>query len=772
MEHLLENDHLEKISNHSKIELVYNKDADTSLVQNVMLIASSVSSYQLFIDSANADTFPIVYSYSSDTNELLQLLQSKFTNIKRICFVFHDPVGNTKLFLDSKPFFTNDDLVLGQNAFSDNVVFLKNLIIQFSITNVDFLACNSLVYDNWKTFYQLLTSETNVIVGASDNLSGNINYGADWMMENTNTDIRNIYFNDSIDNFSGYLTIITINGINYTLNANNTATVTGTTITILDIPATINYNNIVYNVTSIGNDAFKNKPNLTSVVIPDSVTSIGNYAFEFCTSLTSVTIGDNVTTIGIRAFRGTSLTSVTIPDGVTSIGRGVFYQCTSLTSVTIGNSVITIGDTAFKECTKLTSVTIPDSVITIGSGVFQDCTSLTSVAIGNSVTTIGSYAFYQCTSLTSVTIGNSVTSIGNDAFRYCTKLTSVTIPNSVTSIGGVTFFNCTNLMSVFIVDSTKITTVYANSFTDLRGTDLRGTPSYTGSIIKFGNTEASLSGNWTTIKNYYETKMFNYSFPNITGVVAGTSDYTVDITGTNFLDITSVFINDQSISNFIINDNTSITATLDNLMKISSVIVTNSFGDTSNIIQLEEVDEFYPRSISIPISPICFPTGTPILTDQGIVPIEKINTKFHTISNKMIVAVTQTITNESMLVCIDKNALGNNVPNEKTILSMCHAVFYNDKMVQARDLVKIIKNNKNVYFVKYNNELLYNILMEKHEKMSVNNMIVETLHPENIIAKLYSNNYSEREKNDIIVQINKCMKTNDFNKWRSIRKNM
>ena len=58
--------------------------------------------------------------------------------------------------------------------------------------------------------------------------------------------------------------------------------------------------------------------------------------------------------------------------------------------------------------------------------------------------------------------------------------------------------------------------------------------------------------------------------------------------------------------------------------------------------------------------------------------------------------------------------------------------------------------------------------MKKHEKMNVNNMIVKTLHPENIIAKLYSNNYSEIEKRNIIVKINECIKRNDFNKCQTI----
>jgi len=38
----------------------------------------------------------------------------------------------------------------------------------------------------------------------------------------------------------------------------------------------------------------------------------------------------------------------------------------------------------------------------------------------------------------------------------------------------------------------------------------------------------------------------------------------------------------------------------------------------------------------------------------------------------------------------------------------------------------------------YNNEILYNVLLEKHGIMKVNNLVAETLHPNSIIAKLYN----------------------------------
>ena len=161
-----------------------------------------------------------------------------------------------------------------------------------------------------------------------------------------------------------------------------------------------------------------------SYTIPSSVTSIGDWAFSNCTNLTSVLIPNSVTSIGIYAFTQCGLTSVTIPNSVTNIGNRAFENCSRLTSVTIPNSVTSFGMGAFSSCWGLTSVTIPNSVTSISNAAFSHCYSLKSVTIPNSVTNIGTSAFAQC-GLTSVTIPNSVTSIGIASFWQCTSLTSV-----------------------------------------------------------------------------------------------------------------------------------------------------------------------------------------------------------------------------------------------------------------------------------------------------------------------------------------------------------
>ena len=189
------------------VPLVFNADLNTEHVSNILLIDSNMSESQLFYDSANASTFPIIYSNGSNKSELLQLLKDKFTTVDRISFVFHDNIHDGKTFVDNELFFSETDISEDADAdtFSPNVSFLLDVIKDFSVKNIDFLACNSLNFANWTKFYNLLQVKTNVVVGASNDATGNLKYGGDWIMENTNEDVVNIYFNSNIENYSSLL---------------------------------------------------------------------------------------------------------------------------------------------------------------------------------------------------------------------------------------------------------------------------------------------------------------------------------------------------------------------------------------------------------------------------------------------------------------------------------------------------------------------------------------------------------------------------------------
>ena len=112
-----------------------------------------------------------------------------------------------------------------------------------------------------------------------------------------------------------------------------------------------------YALVSIGDSAFFDCYNLTTVTIPDSVTSIGAEAFFYCGNLTTVTI----------------------PNSVTSIGDESFYGCYSLGTVSLGNGVTTIGGSAFEACEALTGLVLPAGIRSLGFGMLANCASLTAV---------------------------------------------------------------------------------------------------------------------------------------------------------------------------------------------------------------------------------------------------------------------------------------------------------------------------------------------------------------------------------------------------------
>jgi hypothetical protein len=153
------------------------------------------------------------------------------------------------------------------------------------------------------------------------------------------------------------------------------------------------------------------------------------------------------------------------------------------------------------------------------------------------------------------------------------------------------------------------------------------------------------------------------------------------------------------------------------------------------------------------ISNICFPPKTPITTDQGIIFIDKIDPNIHSINQKKIIAITKTITLDNYLVCFEKNSLGSNIPSQKTIISKNHIIFYKNKMLKAYDFINKFNG---VYKIKYDGVILYNVLMEDYNKMFVNNLLCETLNPQNIIVKLNNilKNITLEQKEKLIQNVN------------------
>ncbi|MDR0304783.1 MAG: leucine-rich repeat protein [Chitinispirillales bacterium] len=259
------------------------------------------------------------------------------------------------------------------------------------------------------------------------------------------------------------------------------------------------------NITHIGEEAFSNCANLSTVVIPQGVTTIGGWAFQYCEKLKSVTIGKDVETIGEWAFYDNpSLEELTVASGNTnfSVVNGALLTDDGKTLVqyttakpadnyTIPAGVEFIRNGAFAYCYGIGSLVIPDHVIKIGDFAFANCGNLATVSIGNGVEIIFGDAFADCGALTEInvskdnayyassggalfdgdmkkmlkypegkqgayTIPAGVETIDLNVFANCMELTSIVIPSSVNFIGDWAFASCKNLSSVTVGSGVEI----------------------------------------------------------------------------------------------------------------------------------------------------------------------------------------------------------------------------------------------------------------------------------------------------------------------------
>lgn len=162
---------------------------------------------------------------------------------------------------------------------------------------------------------------------------------------------------------------------------------------------------------------------------------------------------------------------------------------------------------------------------------------------------------------------------------------------------------------------------------------------------------------------------------------------------------------------------------------------------------------------------LCFKKGTPVQTDQGLIRIENINVKKHTIRNERIVAITKSIILQNTIICIEKNALFENIPSKTTYISKEHKLLYRGLMMKAKDLISYCKN---VYEVPYNGEILYNVLMKKHNKMVVNNLVCETLHPDNIVSKIYNYSTCSKQRKQLFRKLQRIIENNQVQEYKNM----
>lgn len=137
-----------------------------------------------------------------------------------------------------------------------------------------------------------------------------------------------------------------------------------------------------YAVTEIGPFAFRNRTDITSVVIPDSVTYIAEYAFQGCSNLRKVQFGKSISSIAESAFADCkTLEGIELPEGLKELGAEAFAGCALLKEIVFPKQINTIGAHSFKDCASLEKAVIYEHTYDIGSDVFVGCNKLKQLTV-------------------------------------------------------------------------------------------------------------------------------------------------------------------------------------------------------------------------------------------------------------------------------------------------------------------------------------------------------------------------------------------------------
>ena len=241
------------------------------------------------------------------------------------------------------------------------------------------------------------------------------------------------------------------------------------------VPQNIMYNNISYDVISIG-EAFRGCSELTAITIPETVYSLADNcfnkcfklvniefnncleaipfgAFEECTSLSKTNFPETVKYIQGNAFKGCSLLQeFKCPDSLLSIGKSAFEKCTSLKEITLNSNILIIPEYCFSGCVSLNSIPHLDSVIRMETGSFESCSGLNEISLPN-IISISDKAFKNCSGLVSISLGNSLEKIGSEILSNCSSLESLIVPENVETFGSSILSGCYSLKELSFKDS-------------------------------------------------------------------------------------------------------------------------------------------------------------------------------------------------------------------------------------------------------------------------------------------------------------------------------
>ena len=261
---------------------------------------------------------------------------------------------------------------------------------------------------------------------------------------------------------------------------NSEAIITGTydSVITLEIPSSIEVEGVLYEVTTILEEAFKDCNNLISITFGSNIKNVAKSAFAGCQNLKDVyydgTIedwydiefaNDNSNPMGCAdnfnikdEGEWSKLTELVIPDSIYKILNKNFSNLKNLKSITVHSKVTVIQCGAFENCINLESITLPfigktatssypeahfSYIFGASSYNYKNYVPVTLKTVNvTNATSIPEYAFYNCTNIENINLNSKVLTIWKYAFAGCELLKDFVFPSNLMTIETYAFANC------------------------------------------------------------------------------------------------------------------------------------------------------------------------------------------------------------------------------------------------------------------------------------------------------------------------------------------
>lgn len=168
-------------------------------------------------------------------------------------------------------------------------------------------------------------------------------------------------------------------------------------------------------VTTLGDELFWYKEEVTAVKLPDTLEYIGARVFQSCTSLKAISLPDSVAEIGDACFLGCSnLAEINVPSHLVYAGAFAFDETPWVTQFDGCSSIILGGRVFYKYVADEDKVVVPDGVVCLSDNAFEG-KSLSFVSIPDTVAFVGDYCFYNCKNLKEIKLPANIYYLGENS---------------------------------------------------------------------------------------------------------------------------------------------------------------------------------------------------------------------------------------------------------------------------------------------------------------------------------------------------------------------